>query len=135
MNTICLHVLRICPVPRTSSYGMVHSVAPASPICTYEVHHRGDRAYTIKIHSILATVSTDGIHHPPRHQRRSTTSNSNRHHGSFYKVSTLFVLCEGVAVSARGEVVVVWRTPLTRCAHYQRQLECYLASPKYPLPG
>jgi hypothetical protein len=50
-------------------------------------------------------------------------------------VSTLFVLYEGATVSAWGEVVVVWQTPLTRHVHCRRRLECCLDSPKLPLTG
>lgn len=80
-------------------------------------------------------LPTAGIHHPQWQQRRSTTINSNWHQDSLHKGSTLFVLYEGAAVSARGKVVVVWQTPLTRRAHCWCRLECHLASPKLPLPG
>jgi hypothetical protein len=83
----------------------------------------------------ILRLPTAGIHHPPWHQRRSTTSKSNQHQDSLHKGSTLFVLYVGAAVSVREEmVVVVWQTPLTRHAHCWQRLECYLASPKLPLP-
>jgi hypothetical protein len=137
-DTIRLHVLRIWPPPRTSSYGMVCSTSPVRPYMQgpppgwQDIYNRDTR----RLDNSICQLPTAGINHPPLHRICSTTSNSIQHHDSYHKVSTLFVLSEGTAVSTQGEVVVVVRwMPLTGHTHRWHRLECHLASPKLLLPG